>query len=212
MAFLGHKTQDDLVYQSTPRDLKIGTPQQATVENLTVNTGAVLPAFESLVVKPTGTSQLGTVTANSVWNGSGIEEASGGTGQSSYSIGDILYADGATSLVTLGIGPSGTTILSDGVAPVWGHPQLIATSAAQYDVAAADRFIMASSGIVVALPSGALVGQTHVVKDVSGVAATGNITTSGIGGELIDGVATFVLTNNYQAANFVWNGSSWSTY
>jgi len=212
MAFLGHQTQDDLVYQSSPRDLKVGTPQQGTFENLAVNSGATLPAFESLVVKPSGTSQLGTVTANSEWTGSGIQPAYGGTGQSSYTAGDILVADGATSLTKLGIGPAGTTLGSDGSAPSWGHPKLIVTGAAQYDAAADERFVMASGGIVVALPSAALVGQTHLVKDVVGVAATGNVVVSGLGGELIDGSATFVMTNNYQAANFIWNGSAWSAF
>jgi len=212
MAFLGHRTQDDLIYQINSKDLKIGTPAQGTFENLTVNSGAILPAFDSLVVKPLGTSQLGTVTTTSVWNGSGITEAYGGTGQSAYAVGDILVADGAASLAKLPIGVAGTTLGSDGSTPVWGHPKLIVTSAGQYDAAADERFVMASGGIVVALPSAALVGQTHLVKDVVGVAATGNVTVSGLGGELIDGATTFVLTNNYQAANFVWNGSSWSTF
>ena len=212
MAFVGHRTQDDLLYQIDDKNIKVGTPPQGTFENLTVNSGATLPAFESLVVKPSGTSQLGTVEGASLWTGSGITEAYGGTGQSSYTAGDMLVADGATSLTKLGIGPAGTTLGSDGSTPSWGHPKLVSAATAQYDAAADERFIMASTGIVVTLPSTALAGQTHMVKDVSGGAGAGNIVVSGIGAELIDGSATFVLTNNYQAANFVWNGSAWSAY
>ncbi|MBC7073792.1 hypothetical protein H5T58_00120 [Candidatus Parcubacteria bacterium] len=43
----------------------------------------------------------------------------GGTGISSYTTGDILYASGATTLSKLGIGANGTILSSSGSAPEW---------------------------------------------------------------------------------------------
>jgi|GEM_PF-3636581 len=44
----------------------------------------------------------------------------GGTGQTSYSVGDILYASGAGTLTKLGIGGSGTVLKVSGGVPTWG--------------------------------------------------------------------------------------------
>lgn len=49
-----------------------------------------------------------------------IDAAHGGTGQTSYSIGDMLYASGATALSKLGIGASNFVLTSSGSAPQWG--------------------------------------------------------------------------------------------
>lgn len=53
----------------------------------------------------------------------------GGTGQSSYTIGDILYANGAASLARLASAATGNVLLSGGVAtaPVWGPVDLTTT-------------------------------------------------------------------------------------
>ncbi len=63
MAFLGHSASGDVVFQKNGRDLKVGQLESLTVDTLTVNSGATLPAFDSLSVKPGGTSELGTVGA-----------------------------------------------------------------------------------------------------------------------------------------------------
>lgn len=51
-----------------------------------------------------------------------ISAANGGTGQTSYNIGDILYASSSTALSKLSAVPSGNALLSQGVSlsPVWG--------------------------------------------------------------------------------------------
>lgn len=69
----------------------------------------------------TGITGVGTLTAGT-WNGSTIGAGYGGTGQSSYTIGDILYADGTTSLAKLADVATGNALISGGVgtAPAWG--------------------------------------------------------------------------------------------
>lgn len=48
-----------------------------------------------------------------------VSAAKGGTGQTSYTIGDVPYASGATTISKLGIGAAGTLAVSTGTAPSW---------------------------------------------------------------------------------------------
>ena len=52
--------------------------------------------------------------------GDTVAAAHGGTGQSSYTTGDILYASGAAALSKLGIGSTGQVLLVSGGLPAWG--------------------------------------------------------------------------------------------
>lgn len=58
-----------------------------------------------------------TITLNGV-----LVAANGGTGQSSYAVGDILFASGATALSKLADVATGNALISGGVttAPLWG--------------------------------------------------------------------------------------------
>ncbi len=69
----------------------------------------------------TGITGVGTLTAGT-WNGSTIGPTYGGTGQSSYAVGDLLYADTTTSLAKLADVAVGNALISGGVssAPSWG--------------------------------------------------------------------------------------------
>jgi len=69
----------------------------------------------------TGVTGVGTLTAGT-WNGSTIDASYGGTGQSSYSTGDILYASSSSALSKLSDVIVGNALVSGGVgtAPAWG--------------------------------------------------------------------------------------------
>jgi hypothetical protein len=69
----------------------------------------------------TGITGVGTLTAGT-WNGSTIAAAYGGTGQSSYAVGDLVYADTTTTLAKLADVAVGNALISGGVssAPTWG--------------------------------------------------------------------------------------------
>jgi hypothetical protein len=80
---------------------------------------------------PTGgatVTTLGTITSGT-WTGTTIAAANGGTGQTSYTIGDILYASTTTALSKLADVATGKVLISGGVgvAPSWG--QAVLTSA-----------------------------------------------------------------------------------
>jgi hypothetical protein len=72
----------------------------------------------------TGITGVGTLTAGT-WNGSTITEIYGGTGQSSYTAGDLLYATGSSALSKLAIGSSTFILASNGSAPGWTDPASI---------------------------------------------------------------------------------------
>jgi len=61
---------------------------------------------------------LGTITTGT-WNGTAISELYGGTGQSSYSTGDMLYATGSNTLGKRSIGSAGEVLTVVGGLPVW---------------------------------------------------------------------------------------------
>ena len=66
----------------------------------------------------TGITGVGTLTVGT-WNASTITVPYGGTGITSYTIGDMLYASGTTTLSKLGIGTSNQILTSSGTAPQW---------------------------------------------------------------------------------------------
>lgn len=69
----------------------------------------------------TSLTTLGTV-ATGTWNATAITAAKGGTGQTTYTIGDILYASSASALSKLAGVATGSALISGGVgaAPSWG--------------------------------------------------------------------------------------------
>lgn len=82
-----------------------------------------------------------TFNGFTILNSSGLlPVASGGTGLASYSVGDTLYASGATTLSKLAIGSSGLVMVSNTSAPLW---QKI-TDAQVQDSAAISRAKLAS--------------------------------------------------------------------
>lgn len=61
---------------------------------------------------------LGTVTTGT-WSATEIAADKGGTGITSYTAGDIVYASGASSISKLPIGSTNYVLVSDGSSPVW---------------------------------------------------------------------------------------------
>jgi len=72
----------------------------------------------------------------------------------------------------------------------------------------------AEASVTINLPAAATVrnGFALIVKDTEGSAADYNIVVDAYGSETIDGGATFTITKNYAAINFVTNGSNWFVY
>lgn len=91
-------------------------------------------------------------------------------------------------------------------------------NAATYDLLITDDIVhvtYTSTGAVTSLtlPTAQVVaGRRIVIKDAGGQAATNNITVDTQGSETIDGVATFIIENDYESINLYSDGSNWFVY
>lgn len=104
------------------------TGSAATSANMRTELDSIMAGFNKL---PTLTGRANKVV---VVNSSGtalestdsVPVSSGGTGQASYTIGDLLYASGTTALSKLADVVTGNVLLSGGVgvAPLWGKVNL----------------------------------------------------------------------------------------
>lgn len=97
----------------------------AATSNATLTTLSGLTTASSLAT-------VGTITSGT-WNGSVINETHGGTGQSSYAGGDMLYASTSTSLAKLAKGTT-SQVLTGGTTPAWGSVPAAAMPALTGDV------------------------------------------------------------------------------
>ena len=91
-----------------------------TVKN-TTGTGIAVPAGKTMFVYNNGTNVVdATSYLSSLTLGTALVATSGGTAQSTYTTGDILYASGTNALAKLGIGTSGQALkVSAGGIPEW---------------------------------------------------------------------------------------------
>lgn len=78
-----------------------------TANRITVNANDI--DIASTYVGQTSITTLGTI-ATGTWEGTTVAAAYGGTGLSSYTVGDLVYASGATTLAKLAMGNAGTVL------------------------------------------------------------------------------------------------------
>ncbi len=76
-----------------------------------------------------GSPVIGSGTLALSYSGTALPAANGGTGQTSYATGDLLYANGATSLARLAAVAAGSVLASNGagVAPTWSSGPTLST-------------------------------------------------------------------------------------
>ena len=129
---------------SNATNLSLSTGVTGTLAVTNGGTGVTTSTGSGSVVLSTSptltTPNLGTPSAITLTSATGLPlstgvtgtlaATNGGTGQSSYTIGDILYASSTTALSKLGIGTSGTILKSNGTgaAPSWGSALTQATA------------------------------------------------------------------------------------
>jgi hypothetical protein len=94
-----------------------GTANRVTV------TGTTTPNIDIAAnyVGQTSITTLGTI-ATGVWNGTAVDATHGGTGQTAYTVGDLLYASSTTALSKVGIGTAGQVLQVVGGIPTWTTP------------------------------------------------------------------------------------------
>jgi len=147
----------------------------------TASTNVTLPTSGTLVNTAVTTlsslASVGTITTG-VWNGTSISAANGGTGISGgYTSGDLIYANGAASLTTLGVGANTEILTLAGGVPTWAAPAASVTSFS----AGTTGFTPNSSTTGAVTLSGLLVpanGGTGVANS-STITLAGNLVTAG---------------------------------
>jgi len=142
--------------------------------NRITSTGGATPVIDisASYVGQTSITTLGTITTGT-WTGTAITAANGGTGITSYAVGDILYASGATTLSKLADVAAGSYLRSGGVttAPAWSTVTLPNT------VATGDIWQASATNTVVVLPSVAT-GNVLISGGVTTVSAWGKVTSA----------------------------------
>jgi hypothetical protein len=94
--------------------LTLASDSSIAINGNQITSGTVGTAY--LSGSYTGITGVGTLTAGT-WNATTIAVAYGGTGLASYTIGDLLYASGATTLSKLAVGATDYVLTSTGTAP-----------------------------------------------------------------------------------------------
>lgn len=95
-----------------------GSTYTGTTNRITVSSGVI--DIAATYIGQSSITTVGTI-ATGLWQGSVIAAGYGGTGQSTFTIGDILYASGTTTLSKLAAGTNGYVLTSNGPgsAPSW---------------------------------------------------------------------------------------------
>lgn len=101
-----------------------------TTDRLTVSAANVFDIAATYVGQASITT-LGTITTGT-WNGTAIAANKGGTGQTAYTIGDILYASSTSALSKRAIGSTGNVLIVSGGVPTWGTITGAATTDSDY--------------------------------------------------------------------------------
>lgn len=150
---------------------------------------------------------LGTVTTGT-WNATAVGAAYGGTGQASYTIGDILYASGATALSKLTGVATGNALISGGVgaAPSWGKIGLTTHVSGTLPVANGGTGVTTSTGtgnnVLSAGPT--LTGTTTVAS----IAPSGNIAFSGTGNRITGDFSNTTASSRVAFQSSTTNGNT----
>lgn len=97
-----------------------------TTDRVTAGTtsGAAVIDIAATYVGQASITTLGTVTTGT-WNATAVAAVHGGTGQTAYTVGDLLVADSTTTVAKLGVGAAGT-VLHGGTTPSYGAVDLTA--------------------------------------------------------------------------------------
>jgi hypothetical protein len=123
-----------------------------------INTARIQGAY-------TGVTGVGTLTSGT-WNATSITTSYGGTGLTSYAVGDLSYYASGTALSKLAIGSSTYMLTSSGTAPQWTNPTTITVGKASNLVGgAANRIAYQTAADTTSFIAAPTVSSTYLYWD-----------------------------------------------
>lgn len=196
-------TQYGLVYGASATAMGItaaGTTGQVLIATTSgAPTWGSVPSTAAVTSITFGTTGLtpSTATTGAVTVAGTLVAANGGTGQSSYAVGDLLYASTTTALSRLADVATGSILVSGGVstAPVWSASPTITTSI--------------TTPLVI---GGTAVSSTLTLQSTSGVGTTDSILfkvgNAGATTAMIISTVGLVTANNFGSSSSAITGGS----
>lgn len=162
-----------------------GTADRVTVTN---GAGSITLDIAATYVGQSSITTLGTI-ATGVWQGTTIAAVHGGTGQTVYAVGDILYASTTTALSKLASVASGSYLRSagTGTAPVWSTT-LLPNSSTTGDL------LYASASNVYSNLADVATGNALISGGVSTAPSWGKITSAHIDSSVLAATAAWLVT------------------
>ena len=169
------------------------------------------PSEKSVNLDSSGNvTALGTI-ASGTWQGTTVGASYGGTGNSSYTTGDILYASGSTTLSKLGIGTNGYVLTSSGSGPQWTAATSVGVTSISFGSTGLTPSTATQGAVTVAGTLGIGYGGTGQTTASAAFNALSPITSTGdliIGNgtnsatRLAIGANNYVLTSNGTTASW----------
>lgn len=153
------------------------TSVSGTLNRIT-STGGTTPVIDidATYVGQTSLTTLGTVTTGT-WNATAVGATYGGTGQTTYATGDILYASAANTLSKLPAGLNTQVLTLAGGVPTWATP----TTGTVTSVSGTAGRITSTGGATPVIDIDATyVGQTSITTLGTVSTGTWNATTIGV--------------------------------
>lgn len=152
---------------------------------------------------------VGTITSGT-WTGTAISATKGGTGQTTWSTGQILYASGADTLTKLTPGTNGQLLTLSGGIPAWSSPSV--DLAIDYSWTGAHTFASTTATTTFRTPTNIFTAPAGKIGigTSSPFMSLSVATNTYIGGGLGVGVST-TTAGNVQISGFVGIGGTTTT-
>lgn len=170
--------------------------------NRITSTGGTTPVIDisASYVGQSSITTLGTI-GTGVWQGTKVAEGFGGTNQTTYATGDILYASGVNTLAKLTAGSNTNVLTLSGGVPTWAAP----TTGTVTSVSGTTNRITSTGGATPVIDiSAAYIGQ-------SSITTLGTVTT-GVWNGTVVGVVYGGTGLNSAAQGDLLYGSAANTY
>lgn len=173
-----------------------------------------VPTFLSVAGSPVTTSGTLAVTLS----GTALPAINGGTAQTTYATGDLLYASASNTLSKLTVGSTNQVLTVSGGIPIWASPSSspaainVVSKTSNYTAVANDYVkVDGSSGaFTVTLPTAVgISGQIINIKRIDNN-LTNRISVVTTSSQTIDTVSTVHLATQFEEWIFVSDGANWS--